>query len=104
MMVKSAKLVVAAAGLAISLTSGLGIASADQYDPLINTQCDYNSILNVLPPDAAATLKSNIVAQAWIRNFLASPPDKRRTMIQSIQGSPSAQKYLGVALDAVNRC
>lgn len=107
MMVKSAKLVVAAAGLAFSLTSGLGIASADQYDPLVNTSCDYGRIhdaLIVQDPAAAAKLDQNAVARAWIQNFLASPPDKRRSMLNSIQGTSYGQKYLGIALSVVGSC
>jgi hemophore-related protein len=103
----SKRLVVAVGGLALALTAGAGVASADPMDPLINTTCSYSqavAALNAGSPDAAAAFNESSTAQSWLRNFLASPVDKRQRMAQSIQSLPSLQPYLGAATEAANTC
>ena len=102
----SKRLVVAASGLALALTAGAGVASANPgLDQLINTNCNYSqavAALNATP--AAAAFNESPTAQAWLSNFLASPVDKRARMVQSVQSLPSLQPYLGAATRAASTC
>lgn len=103
----SKRLIVAAGGLALALSAGAGVASADPLDPLINTTCSYSqavAALNAASPEAGAAFNESSTAQAWLQNFLASPIDKRQRMAQSIQNLPSLQPYLGAATQAANTC
>ena len=104
----SMKLVgVVVGGLALSLATGIGVASAQpDLSPLINTTCTYSqamAALNAGSPDAAATFNASPMAQIWLRSFLGSPPDQRQRMLQGLSGS-RAQQYLGAALQAAGTC
>lgn len=94
------KLAAAVGGLTLSLVAGAGIASADPgIDPAINTTCSYPQVvaaLNAQSPADAAKFNSSPMAQGWLRNFLASPPDQRAAMAQQAQGMPGAGKYIGL--------
>ena len=102
----SKRLIVAASGLALALTAGAGVASANPgLDQLINTNCSYSqavAALNATP--AAAAFKESSTAQAWLSNFLASPVDTRARMVQSVQSLPSLQPYLEDAMQAASTC
>lgn len=90
------KMATAVGGVAIALTAGAGIASADPLDPVINTTCNYGQVMAALhatDPAAEAQLNAEPVAQNYLRNFLASPPPKRAQMAAQIQGMPGAQQY-----------
>src|SRR5437868_3405780 len=71
-------LAAAVAGLALSLTAGLGVASADpDLDPIVNTTCNYSQVmaaLNAQNPAAAGKFNSSPIAQSYLRQFLAAPP------------------------------
>ena len=103
----STKLLVAVGGLALCLTAGTGVASADtDLSPLINTTCNYSqaiAALNAQSPDAAQAFSASPVAQVWLRSFLASSPDQRQRMLQGLQGT-RAQQYLGPAMLAAGSC
>jgi hemophore-related protein len=103
----STRLVVAVGGLAMSLATGIGVASAQpDLGPLINTTCSYPqalAALNAESPDAAQAFSASPVAQVWLRSFLASSPDQRQRMLQVLQGG-RAQQYLGAALQAAGTC
>jgi hemophore-related protein len=98
----------AVGGLALSLTAGAGIASADpDLSPFVNTTCNYGQVmgaLNAESPQAAAQFNSSPTAQAWLRNFLASPPPKRQQMAQQVQALPALQQYMGVINQVANTC
>lgn len=84
-------------GVALALTAGAGIASADPLDPIINTSCNYGQVmaaLNATDPGTAAQFNQSPVAQSYLRNFLAAPPPRRAQMAQQIQAMPSAARYL----------
>jgi hemophore-related protein len=103
----STRLIAAIGGLMLSLTTGIGVASADpDLSPLINTNCTYAqamAALNASSPDAAATVERSPLIQGWLGSFLAAPPDQRQRMLQALQGG-RAQQFLGVALQAANTC
>ena len=98
------RLAVAVGGLALSLSAGVGVASAD---PIVDTTCTYPQVLSALnaqDPAAAAQFNSSPMAQSYLRRFLASPPDKRQQMEQQVQGIPEAQAYLGTIQQVANTC
>ena len=103
-----AKLVVAVGGLALPLATGIGVAAAEpDLGPLINTTCSYSqavAALNAQSPDAAQAFSRSVVAQAWLSSFLASSPDQRQRMLQALQGSRTAQQYIGAAMQAAGSC
>jgi hemophore-related protein len=104
----SMKLVVACAGLALSLTTGVGVASAGpDLGPLVNTTCSYSQVvaaLNAQSPDLAKELSAYPIAQTMLQRFLASPPDQRQQMVQRAQGTTWGQQYGGSFLQIANTC
>jgi hemophore-related protein len=104
----SARLVAAVGGLALSLATGSGIASADpDMGPLLNTTCTYSqamAALNAQDPNVAQQFTASPAATGWLRQFLRSNPDQRQRMIQSVQNLPGGDQYTGLALDVANTC
>jgi hemophore-related protein len=102
------KWAVAAAGLALSLSTGAGIASAQPgLSSVVNTTCSYPQViaaLNAHSPDDGAQFTSNPIAVNWLQSFLASPVDQRQQMIQQVQGVPGAQAYTGLVIQVANTC
>jgi hemophore-related protein len=100
----STKVVATFGGLALSLTAGVGIASAD---PLVNTTCSYGQIvaaLNAERPDLAAEFHSEPMAQAMLNSFLAAPLDQRQRMVTRIQRTTIGQQYMGGIIQIANSC
>ena len=102
------RLAVAVGGLALSLTAGAGVASADpDLDPIVNTTCSYPQVmaaLNAQDPAAAAAFNESPTTQSFLRNFLASPPNQRLRMARQVQGAPGAQRYIGVMQEVFSTC
>jgi hemophore-related protein len=102
------KLAVAVGGLALSLTAGAGVASADpDLGPAINTTCSYQQVvsaLNAQDPAAAAQFNASPVAQSYLRQFLASSPAQRRQLAQQALAVPGAQQQVGLVLQLANIC
>jgi hemophore-related protein len=100
----STNLNVTLCGLALLLTAGAGVASAD---PLVNTTCNYGQIvaaLNAERPDLAAEFQQEPMAQALLTSFLAAPPDQRQQMVARIQATPMGQQYVGGIQQIANSC
>jgi hemophore-related protein len=99
---------VAVAGLALSLTVGAGVASADpDLGPIINTTCSYPQVmaaLNAQDPAAAAQFNSSSFAQSALQQFLAAPPSQRMQMAQRMESSPRAQQYFGLIQQVAATC
>ena len=104
----STKLVVAFGGLALSLTTGVGVASGQpDLGPIINTTCSYSQVvaaLNAQSPELANRISADLTAQFMLRRFLASPVDQRQQIAQQVQASPLGQQYLGAILRVANTC
>jgi hemophore-related protein len=102
------RLAVAVGGLALSLTVGAGIASADpDLGSIVNTTCSYPQVmaaLNAQDPAAAAQFNSSSLAQSALQNFLAAPPSQRLQMAQRMQSSPRAQQYFGLIQQVAATC
>jgi hemophore-related protein len=98
---------VAVGGLALSLTAGGGVASAEPLDAAINTTCTYTqavAALNALSPATAQQFNTSPAAQAWMRAFFASPVNQRQQMAQQAQSVPGAQSYVGLVVQIANTC
>jgi len=104
----TSRLVVAVGALALSWTTGAGVASAEpDLSPLINTTCSYSqaeAALNALSPDAAEEFYAYPMAQTWLRTFLDSPVDQRRQFVQQAQSIPALQQYTALGVAMANTC
>ncbi|HVQ50640.1 MAG TPA: hemophore-related protein [Mycobacterium sp.] len=107
-MLSRTKLVVAAAGVALSLSAGAGIASATpDASAIINSTCTYPQVtaaLNAQSPETANELNSNPLAAGWLQNLVAAPPDQRAQMIDQVQGIPALQSYMPVIFQVAGSC
>ncbi|MBV9090856.1 MAG: hemophore-related protein [Mycobacteriaceae bacterium] len=108
MSLPSTKLVGALGGLALALTAGAGLASADpDSSSIINTTCSYPQVvaaLNAQSPDLANQLNASPMAQSSLQRFLASPPDVRQRTVQQLQNTRWGQQYTGALLQIANTC
>jgi len=104
----STRVAVAVGGLALSLTVGVGTASADpDLGPIVNTTCNYAQVmaaLNAQDPAAAAQFNASPFAQSALRQFLAAPPTQRMSMAQQAESSPRAQQYFGLVQSVAATC
>jgi hemophore-related protein len=102
------RLAVAVGGLALSLTAGAGVASADpDLSPMVNTTCSYQQVVAALKaqdPATAAAFNSSPGDQAILRQFLASPPNQRLQMAQQIASMPGAEQNFALAQQVFNTC
>jgi hemophore-related protein len=107
-MLPRTKLVVACAGLALSLSAGAGVASATpDTSAIVNSTCTYPQVmaaLNAQSPETANELDVNPIASGWLQGLVAAPPDQREQMIQQVQGIPGLQPYLPVIFQVANSC
>ena len=107
-MLSRTKLVVAFAGLALSLSAGAGIASATpDASAIVNSTCTYPQVmaaLNDQSPETANELNTNPLAVGWLQGLVAAPPDQRAQMVQEMQGSPALQPYMPVIFQVANTC
>jgi hemophore-related protein len=103
-----AQLAVAVAGSALLFTAQAVVASADpDLGPIVNTTCTYPQVmaaLNAQNPAAAAEFNSSPIAQAYLHQFLASPPSQRLTMAQELADDPEAQEQLGLIQQVAAAC
>ena len=101
-------LALAVGGLALSLTAGAGVASAQpDLDPIVNTTCSYSQLvaaLNAQGPTVAEAFNASPLTQSQLRRFLAAPPDQRLRMAQQIASAPVNQPYLPIIQEAFNTC
>lgn len=96
--------ITAIGGTALSLTAGLGVASAD---PIIDTTCSYPQVMAALSsenPALAEKFNANPLAGVMLSNFLAAPPGERVQLVQEYQATPWGQKYFGAMASIANTC
>ena len=102
------RLAVAVGGLALSLTAGAGVASADpDLGPFVNTTCGYPQVmaaLNAQDPAAATQFNASPMGQSYLRQFLAAPPGQRQQMLQEVQGMAGTEEYVGTVVQLANTC
>ena len=102
------RLAVAVGGLALSLTAGAGVASADpDLDPIVNTTCSYPqwvAALNAQDPMLASAFNSLPETQAGLRQFLASPPRATPANGPADCERPANQPYLPLIQQVFSTC
>jgi hemophore-related protein len=107
-MLLKAKLVVVSAGVALSLSTGAGIASAQpDTSAIVNSTCTYPQVmaaLNDQNPGLAAELNAEPAAAGWLQSLVAAPPPQRALMVQQVQGLPELQPYMPVIIQVANTC
>jgi hemophore-related protein len=95
-------------GLAMTLTAGVGVASASpDLDPMINTTCTYDQWVHALHdenPGPASAFDSQPASQSFMQQFIASPPAQRASMAQMVSGMPGAEQSLPVIRQAFSTC
>ena len=108
MLPRTRLVVTACAGLALSLSTAAGIASATpDASAIVNSTCTYPQVmaaLNDQSPETANELNANPLAAGWLQGLVAAPPDQREQMIQQVQGFPSVQSYMPVIYQVANSC
>ena len=108
----SSKYVVAAGVVAVGVTMGVGVASADpDLGPIINTTCNYAQVtaaLNAVSPDMAAKLTQNPMISSRLQSFLAAPIPERQQMAQQAMarggGGGNSQQILATLTQVANTC
>jgi hypothetical protein len=88
------RLAVAVGGLALSLTVGAGVASADpDLGPIVNTTCSYPQVmaaLNAQDPAAAAQFNASPMAQSALPSRWRARQGLSRTLDLSNRSPPPA--------------
>jgi hemophore-related protein len=107
-MLSKVKLVVVSAGVALSLSTGAGIASAQpDMSPIVNSKCTYPQVmaaLNDQNPGLAAEFNSQPAAVGWLQSLVAAPPPQRAVMVKQVQALPALQPYMPVIFQVANTC
>lgn len=107
-MLSTTKLVAAFGGLALSLTAGAGIASAEpDMSAIVNSTCSYPQVmsaLNAQSPEVADQFSASPLATSWLQRLIDSPPEQRRQMVQQAQRVPAVQQYSGLIMQVANTC
>jgi hemophore-related protein len=102
------KLVVAFSGLAMALTTGAGIASAQpDTSVIVNSTCTYPQVmaaLNDQSPDLANQLSKTPAATAWLKGLIAAGPEQRRAMVAQAQAVPAVRQYTPVIMQVASTC
>jgi hemophore-related protein len=102
----SAKAVVAAGFVALSLAAGTGMATADA-NTLANTTCSYNQIVaavNAEVPGEASGINTNAQLQGMLRDLLAAPVAERQSMIAQAQGNFFVSDDIGAMIQVADTC
>jgi hemophore-related protein len=95
---------VAVGALALSLTAGAGVASAD---PFVDTTCSYKQVMDAMNaenPSLAADFNSTPLASTTLSRFLASSPAQRQSMVQTFQSTSWGQEYWGSMSAIASSC
>jgi hemophore-related protein len=107
-MLSRTKAVVAATGLALSMSTGAGIAAAQpDVSAIVNSTCTYPQVIAALSdqsPGTAAELDATPMAAAWLQGLVAAPPGERAQMVKQVQNLPALQPYLPVIFQVANTC
>jgi hemophore-related protein len=108
MLPRTKLVVIACAGLALSLSHGAGIASATpDASAIVNSTCTYPQVmaaLNDQSPETANELNANPLAVGWLQGLVAAPPDQRAQMVQQVQSIPALQPYMPVIAQVAKTC
>lgn len=102
------KLAVATGGVALSLSAAAGVASAQpNIDAMVNSTCTYDqwvAALHAQSPGPASAFDAQPQTQAFMRRFLAAPPQRRVQMAQTVMRMPGAEENFPVVQQAFGAC
>lgn len=105
------KIAVSAGGMALALTTGAGVASADPMEPIINelaaTTCSYdqaNTALHTENPMAATYFDESPPNQEFLRIFLSSPREKRVKLLNDGRNNPGIDVALPIFQQMMRSC
>ena len=102
------KLIIGTAGLLVSLMASSGLASgAPDPSPIVNSTCTYPQVMAALRaenPAVADQVEHSAIANLWLQQLIASPPDKRQQMIDQAQNWASVQRNLPLIIQVANTC
>ncbi|MGO4442754.1 hemophore-related protein [Mycobacterium sp. 2YAF39] len=98
----------AVGGLALSVTAGAGIASAQSYvDAMVNSPCTYDQAIaavNAENPTAAGYLMQSPPNLEFVRVFLSSSKDQRLSLLDQIKGNPGIDQAIPVFTQMMTSC
>jgi hemophore-related protein len=107
-MFSTTKLIVASGGVALALTTGAGIASAQpDVDVIVNSTCTYPQVmaaLNAQDPAMGKQVSANPALTAGLQQLVADSPDGRRRTVQQWQGVPALQPYIPLITSVATSC
>jgi hemophore-related protein len=99
---------VAVTGLALSLTAGFGIASADpDLGPMVGSTCTYDQAITALKtenPMAVQYMDKYPANYEFVRVFLGSSPDQRVNLLNQVKGYPGIDQALPVFQQMLTSC
>ena len=104
------RLAVAVGGLALSLTAGVGVASADpDLGSAVNSTCTYSQFvaaLNAQNPMYGSALNSSPQMQGDLQTFLAERPgsERRQRFAKNVSNNPANQQLLPILQTAFDTC
>jgi hemophore-related protein len=102
------KLIIGTGVAALSLFAGSGTASAaPDVEAIVNSNCTYPQViaaLNAKSPEVAAQITENPLANSWLQQLVAAPPDVRRQMVAQVQAMPAMQGYTGLINQIAKTC
>jgi hemophore-related protein len=104
----STKLAVTVGGLALSLITGAGLASADpDFGPMVSTTCTYDQAMAAVHtenPMAAQYLSQSPPNLQFLRVFLDSSPDQRVNLLNQIKNNEGADQALPIFQQMLTSC
>jgi len=104
----STRLAVGVGGLALSLTAGAGVASADpDLGPMVNTTCTYEQAMAAVHaenPTAAKYLDKSPKNLEFLSVFISSSPDQRVNLLNQIKNNPGVDQALPVFQQMLTSC
>ncbi|RDH76127.1 hemophore-related protein [Mycolicibacterium moriokaense] len=102
------RVVVPVGGLALSLSAGLGVASADpDYGPMVDSPCTYDQAITALRTDSPMAVQYMDKFPAnyqFLKVFLSSPRDERVNLLNQIKGNPGANLALPIFQQTLTGC
>lgn len=101
-------LAIAVGGLALSLSAGTGLASADpDLSPMVDSTCNYDQAITALRtenPMAVQYMDKYPANYEFVRVFLGSPRDQRVNLLNQIKNNPGANLAMPIFQQMMTNC
>jgi hemophore-related protein len=102
------KIAISVSGLALAMTAGAGLASADpDWSPMVNSTCTYDQAMAAVHtenPMAAQYLDQSPPNLKFLQVFLSSSRDQRVSLLNQIKNNPGADQALPVFQQTLTSC